>query len=218
LGENFMPVLVTDPDLESHLINDRKNGGDDRFDEVWEGVYIMAPLPNDEHQDLQANFVAALKDLFGWDSLARIRAGVNVSDRAEGWTHNYRCPDVAVFLPGNPAINHGTHWQGGPDFLVEIVSTGDQSAAKLPFYESIGVREVLFVHRNPWRLELRAAARMPAALEHVGTASLDANAELHSTVLPVTFQLIGATPRPNVRIALTPGAARTDSGRTSWLL
>src|SRR5438067_1116105 len=114
----------------------------------------MAPLPDDEHQDIQANFVAAFKDFFGWDSWAKVRAGVNVSDRNEGWEQNYRCPDVVVFLPGTRAINRGAHWEGGPDFLVEIASDRDRAREKLPFYAAVGVREVLIVDRNPWGLEL----------------------------------------------------------------
>ena len=30
-------------------------------------------------------------------------AGCNVTDREDDWMQNYRCPDVAVFLKGNPA-------------------------------------------------------------------------------------------------------------------
>ena len=106
-----MPVLVTDPDLEKRLIAARQEADSDRFDEVWDGLYIMAPLANDEHQDIQISFAAALKIALGWDSPAKVRPGVNVSDRAEDWINNYRCPDVVVYLPGNPAINHGTHWR-----------------------------------------------------------------------------------------------------------
>jgi len=56
-----MALLITDPKLESELIAERERCDGDRFDEVWEGIYVMAPLPNDEHQDIQANFVAAFK-------------------------------------------------------------------------------------------------------------------------------------------------------------
>ncbi len=80
--------------------------------------------------------------------------GVNVSDDPFDWTTNYRCPDVAVFLPGNPAEERETHFLGGPDFLVEIVSKHARSREKFGFYAKTGVRELLFVDRKPWKLEL----------------------------------------------------------------
>ena len=51
-----MAVLVTDPFLEDRLKADRAESGGDRFDEVWEGVYQMAPLANDDHQEIQSRF------------------------------------------------------------------------------------------------------------------------------------------------------------------
>ena len=127
---------------------------DDRWDEVWDGELLMSPSPNDPHQELQANFLYALMDTVTIPNLGRVRAGGNVSDRAQNWTKNYRCPDVIVYLNTNPAINHGTHWEGGPDFLVEILSPGDRALQKLPFYASINTREVLIIDRDPWQLSL----------------------------------------------------------------
>jgi Uma2 family endonuclease len=212
-----MAVLITDPDLASRLICERQRRDGDRFDEVWEGLYVIAPLPNDDHQDIQANFVAAIKEILGWDSPAKVRAGVNVSDRDADWTDNYRCPDVVVFLPGNPAINHGAHWQGGPDFLVEIVSKGDRSHEKLAFYASVGVREVLIVNRNPWTLELYSASGSPAIMQLVATATPADITELRSGVLPITLQLQPAVPRPRIQMALTrENTANPAGGRSSW--
>jgi len=214
-----MAVLVTDPDLETRLISERRNADSDRFDEVWEGLYVMAPLPNDEHQDIQARFVAAFQDGFGWDSPAKVRAGVNVSDRNEGWMENYRCPDVVVFFPGNKAINHGAHWEGGPDFLIEIVSKGDRSPEKLPFYAKVGVREVLIVCRNPWSLELYEATGSPTEMRLKGTATPQDKMELRSSVVPLTFQLYPAATRPRIKVTLTAARDGELAGaRTSWLV
>ena len=76
--------------------------------------------------------------------------GCNVSDQPERWKRNYRCPDVAVFLPGNPAEDRGTHWYGGPDFAAEVHSRFDRSRKKFGFYAKVGVRELLLVDRHPW--------------------------------------------------------------------
>jgi Uma2 family endonuclease len=67
---------------------------------------------------------------------------------------DYRCPDAMIYLRGNPAQNRGTHWYGGPDVAVEIVSPGDRSYEKLDFYAAVNTREVLIVDRKPWVLTL----------------------------------------------------------------
>jgi len=213
-----MALLVTDPDLQRRLLNERRRqDGADRFDEVWEGLYVMAPLPDNEHQEIQMNLGAAIVDAFGWDSSVLVRAGANVSDRDKDWTHNYRVPDVVVFLPGNPALNHGTHWQGGPDFLVEIVSRGDRARKKLPFYAKVGVREVLIVNRKPWSLEHYAATGSPAVLQLVTTHNLGSETEVRSGVLPMSFQLRPGIPRPRIQASLTGSqASEVTRGRTSW--
>ena len=53
-----MVVHVHDPLLEQQLKADRQLTGADRFDEVWEGIYMMAPLADDEHQDIQLKLAA----------------------------------------------------------------------------------------------------------------------------------------------------------------
>src|SRR5690242_18397668 len=110
-----MELVVTDPDLTERLIAERQASGGDRFDEVWEGTYVMAPIADNEHQNLAGNLTSIFRFLVGWDSPAMVLPGTNVSDREDQWEHNYRCPDVAVFLPATRARDMGTHWLGGPD-------------------------------------------------------------------------------------------------------
>ena len=47
-----MVALITDPNLEDRLVAQRRADGTDKYDEVWEGMYVMAPMANNEHQDL----------------------------------------------------------------------------------------------------------------------------------------------------------------------
>src|SRR5688572_26252010 len=106
-----MATLVFDQILARRLVDERRAAGTDRFDEVWEGTYVMAPLADDEHQDVQAGLVMVLRLLLGTGGgKSRVRAGVNVTDRDESWRENYRCPDVVVFNEGTTAENHGTYW------------------------------------------------------------------------------------------------------------
>ncbi|MGO9918852.1 MAG: Uma2 family endonuclease, partial [Isosphaeraceae bacterium] len=147
-----MAMLSVNPVDLAHLIRERRECGGDRYDEVWDGVYVMSPLADNEHQQLGFDLAWAIK--MGLGQRIRIFPGCNVSSRSQRWKRNYRCPDVAVFLPDNPAEDRKTHWFGGPDFAVEIQSPFDRSREKFGFYAKVGVRELMFVARRPWSLEL----------------------------------------------------------------
>lgn len=201
-----MAMLVLDSYVEEQLKAERAASGADRYDEVWEGVYMMAPIANNEHQDLQARLAAAIRNALGWSGPPRVHAGANVSDREEDWTHNYRCPDVVVVLPGSTARDCGTHWYGGPDFCAEIISRSDRSRDKLEFYSRIGVRELLLIDRDPWQVELYRLTH--GRLDLVGESTTESSVVLKSSVLPVSFRLIAGEPRPQIEVVHTDGVQR----------
>ena len=80
-----MTVLITDPAIADRLKAECELSDGGRFDEVWEDVYMKAPLPDDEHQDIQAKLTAVFQTAVGWTQFAQVRAGANVSDREAGW-------------------------------------------------------------------------------------------------------------------------------------
>lgn len=133
-----MPTLVMDPRIEEELLERRRACGGDRYDEVSDGVYVLAPMANIEHQELVINLGAAFHNVFAGRSDIRVFPGVNVSDREEEWEKNYRCPDVAVVLPGSRVVDCGAVYFGGPDFVVEVVSDYDRSREKFNFYAKGG--------------------------------------------------------------------------------
>ena len=99
-----MPILVLDPTCEAQLRQLWPGLDDDRLTEVWEGVTVMSPAANNDHQ----NLVNALGGVF-WLVIesagrGRVLQGVNLSDRTPNWLDNYRNPDVAAYLNGNPAV------------------------------------------------------------------------------------------------------------------
>ena len=110
-GGPTMTTTVTEPQAQAEVA-----WRDDSRDEMWHGRLVMSPqrkhgtppLPGRNHGG-------------GCSPPSRGRPGVgvytdyNLSDRVEGWAKNFRLPDVGVYLAGNPAIDHGTHMQGGPD-------------------------------------------------------------------------------------------------------
>jgi hypothetical protein len=201
-----MTMMVLDIAEQKRLKAERALTGADRFDEVWEGVYMMAPLANNEHQLFTSQLGGIFMVVVPWPEVAMTLVGCNVSDREKGWKRNYRCPDVAVFLKGTTAKDCGTHWFGGPDFALEVVSPNDRSREKLAFYAKIGVRELLIVDRKPWRLELYRLRE--GVLRRVGTSAAKRPTILASEVLPLTFALESAKPRPRLVVATADGSRR----------
>ncbi len=147
-------LMVNDPQLARELIADRQARQIDRYDEVWDDVYMMSPLANNEHQSLATELAAAISTVVDWNNLGRTLAGANVSNRRDDWTRNYRIPDVLVFTNNTTAQDCDTHWLGGPDLAIEIVSPGDRTLEKLDFYASVGTEELLVIDRHPWQLTL----------------------------------------------------------------
>jgi Uma2 family endonuclease len=204
-----MAVMVLDPYVEEQLLAKRMACDGQQHDEVWEGVYVMTPLPNNEHQELLFEFVHVLGEVVKRAGLGRVFPGVNLSDRNEGWTENFREPDVAVFLRDTKAISHGAHWQGAADFLIEIVSPGERIHDKIPFYSRIGVVELLVIDREPWTLELYC--HQDGQLTKVGQSTPSAGSVLVSRSVGLTFQLLPGDPRPQIQV-MHPASGR------QWLI
>ncbi len=196
-----MPVLITDPVYEEKIRAELENAVEKRRDEVWDGVLVVPPLANNEHQFLVTRLALALWGAVDLAAGDQVLAGCNVSDRETGWTENYREPDVAVYLRANPAKDCDTHWCGGPDLLVEVVSPGEDPRQKLGFYARVNTREVLVVDRSPWSLELYRL--QGGKLEGVGRSEEANPAVLASVVLPLTFRLQSGTARPVVVVTHT---------------
>ena len=194
-----MVALITDPNLEDRLIAQRRADGIDKYDEVWEGIYVMAPMANNEHQDLVDELCTILTLAVKWPGLGRVNPGVNVSDRKTEWRENYRCPDVAVFLNETQAEDCGTHWFGGPDLAIEIVSPFDRSLEKLPFYASVGVRELMFIQRDPWAIVLHRLT--DDGLVEAGRSTIADSKLLVSEVVPLSWQLQLTDGQPAIRVS-----------------
>ncbi|MFQ5732084.1 MAG: Uma2 family endonuclease [Planctomycetaceae bacterium] len=204
-----MDALICDPETTEQLIARRRDMGVDQYDEVWDGVYVMSPMANNEHQSFVGRLNTAFEIAVEWAKLGVSIPGVNVSDRKDDWQSNYRVPDVAVFLNDTQAENCDTFWYGGPDFAVEIVSPGDKTREKLDFYAKVGTRELLIIDRDPWALELCRFADGKLASTH--KASVAGPAQLKSNVVPLTFALAPADPRPAIQVA-------HDDGQQRWVI
>jgi Uma2 family endonuclease len=132
-----MRTLVCDPppaDLEAFLER-RKKLGQDRHDEVWEGVLHIMPFASGEH-----SYIAhQLAVIFG--PLARA-AGLwptvefNLGDSKD----DYRVPDGGLHRTRPRGV-----WIHTAAMVIEILSPGDETWEKLPFYAAHHVDEVLIV-------------------------------------------------------------------------
>jgi Uma2 family endonuclease len=133
-----MTTLVLDPPPVEFqaLLERRKRLDQDRKDEVWEGVYHMAPAPHDTHADLQQQLAELIGPLARQASLRPLISGeFNI-----GEPDNFRVPDGGLLRDREPATWHPT-----AALAVEIVSPGDASWDKLPFYAAHNVEELLIV-------------------------------------------------------------------------
>lgn len=192
-----MAILVLDPLKESRIRGLWPGVDDDRWTEVWEGVTVMSPLANNEHQRIATRLTRIIGLVIDGE-LGEVIQGVNLTDRTPNWVENYRNPDVVVFLAGTTAVDHETHYLGGPDFAAEIISPGEEPTAKFAFYESIGTREVMVLHRDPWRLELFALRDRRLTL--VGASEPAAPTVVASAALGLTFALISGDARPQIAV------------------
>ena len=198
-GYGTMTAIIADHELEQELIRRRQETGADRWDEVWEGVYVMNPLPNPEHQRIVARLGSVLSTLFDFSGLGRVYPGINYASNAKDWQHDYRCPDVAIFLNDNPdAQEHDAFYTGAADFFVEVVSPDDRVREKIPFYEKLGVYELLIVDRDPWQLEL--FRDIGGKLASAAVSTVENGTVIETERLSVTFQLVPGKERPGIRV------------------
>jgi Uma2 family endonuclease len=194
-----MTAVILDKSLERQIIARRRRLGIDHHDEVWDGVYVMSPPPDVEHSGATNDLATIFTMVIKWAGLGEVFSEVGISDRNEGWEKNFRVPDVTVFLKGNPAEDCETHWCGGPDFAVEVVSPNDRTRKKIPFYEKVGTRELLVVDRRPWRLTLYRL--VDGELRDVGQSTPADPNTLSSSVVPLSFQLTESAQRPAILVA-----------------
>jgi Uma2 family endonuclease len=192
-----MVAKVLDIYLEERLIAERRALGLDKFDEVWDAEYVMSPVANDEHQRIVGFIHGVLTLLFQFPRLAEVRQGINLTNRPDDWTKNYRVPDVVLFFPNGQGVCHDTFWTGGPDFAVEVVSEGEDPEAKFEFYGGLNTRELLIVHRDPWRLEFYGPE--PKGMRLLRAANVNQPGLVSSSV-GLTFSLSGGEDDPELTL------------------
>ncbi len=161
-------------DAPESLLAERRKLGHDRFDEMWEGELHMVPPPGAGHQSLGSALVAAWWPL-GASSGLRVTYETGVFDPEVADFSSYRQPDVVVWRAEH-ATERGV--EGRAELAVEIRSPDDETYQKIPFYDRVGVGELLVVELDhSVRLWSRPEAGGPlteVAPDEAGWITLDA--------------------------------------------
>jgi Uma2 family endonuclease len=180
-------VLLQPP---QSFLDERRRTGADRWDEVWQGVLHMVPPSSNWHQCFGTKLLVALvpvAEALGLEASYKtglFRPGAGESD--------YRVPDLVV---SRPEARSKRGVEGRAELVVELLSEDDESREKLPFYESLGVQEVLLVDPESREVEFYV---LRGGKLHVVLP--DAEGGVRSQVLGIAFKPIAG---PKLRV-LTP--------------
>jgi Uma2 family endonuclease len=133
-----MQTLVLDPPTAGleDLLERRHRSGLDRLDEVWGGVLHMVPAPSGEHAYLAQQLAELLGPPARAAGLIPAIGEFNLGDSDD----DFRVPDGGLHRVRPAGV-----WQPTAALVLEIVSPGDESWKKLPFYAARRVDEVLIV-------------------------------------------------------------------------
>jgi Uma2 family endonuclease len=132
-----MATVVLDPyayELDA-LKERRRVSGLDRLDEVWDGVLHMVPAPSGPHSTIEwqlARLLGPLAERAGLHAGGQFNLGED--------EHDFRVPDGGLHCVP-PLVT----WYSTAALVVEIVSPGDETWQKLPFYAAHDVDEAMIV-------------------------------------------------------------------------
>jgi len=131
-------TLVLEPETAGldEVLERRRRSGLDRLDEVWEGVLHLVPAPRGEDAYVKQQLAEILDRPARAEGLVPAMGSFNLGESE----HDYRVPDGAI----HRERPHGV-WLATAAIVVEVVSPGDESWEKLPFYARHGVDEILLV-------------------------------------------------------------------------
>lgn len=149
-------LFVSDPPEIVAIRERRKALGQDRYDEVWEGVYHVAPEAHGRHGLTQVSVslsLSPLADAVGLWLSGPFNLGTSKDD--------FRVPDF-----GFHQVEPLQVWVPTAVIVGEVLSPDDESRDKLAFYAARGVEEVLLV--DPPRAHGRAAAARPPGVGALG--------------------------------------------------
>ncbi|MHB1861183.1 MAG: Uma2 family endonuclease [Solirubrobacteraceae bacterium] len=161
-------LLPDQPPAElEELLERRRRLRLDQRDEVWDGVLHVNPPPSFAHERLASELHWLLRP-------HAVGAGLYLAGAVGvGVKNNNRVPDLALQRPEDAQ----PQWQQTAALVVEIISPGDETMDKLPFYAAHDVDELLIVDpqtRSVQWLRLTGGSYEPA--EHSSLIDLGPDA------------------------------------------
>ena len=140
-------MKVVMPEAPSHILQWRVRTGADRWDEMWQGVLHMPPMPNRTHQELEGALERWLWYHWAEPQGNKVYHQINVAPIGS-WPNDYRIPDLVLLTPERFDIDHDEYFEGAPTVVVEIRSPGDETLDKMSFYAKLGAPEMWIIDRD----------------------------------------------------------------------
>jgi Uma2 family endonuclease len=134
-----MATFVRDPEpVELQELREYRERHDlDHWDEVWDGVLHMNPIPTGEHQYVLQQLAVLLDPLARRVDLVPL---INEFGLGRQGKSNFRVPDGGL----HRALPRGVY-QTTAALVIEVVSPGDETWNKLSFYVAHDVDELLII-------------------------------------------------------------------------
>jgi Uma2 family endonuclease len=139
--------------VHESILEERRQLGHDRFDEVWDGVIHMVPFPTTRHACVVTDLSNALDQIATRRGLRCFSQGIGIYPAGSPGHRNYRGPDCVV-VDRKHLSDRGI--EGHAALVVEVISPDDESRKKLSFYAAVGVREVWLVDPAKRSIEVLA--------------------------------------------------------------
>ena len=161
--------------VPEHFLEERHERGQDKADELWDGVLHMPPTPSSAHCRVDFDLLVVLIPIAkrrGWSVFAD-SFGIYDHDK------NYRVPDGCVVSP-EQISERGAE---SAKLVIEMLSPHDEAREKFPFYAKLGVSEIWLI--EPYSREHEIHVLHDG--RYIRTESIDG--ATHSTILDVTLEL-----------------------------
>ena len=133
-----MRTVVLDPDSAGieEFMERRRRSGLHRFDEVWDGVLHLVHAPRGDHAYVKHQLAVILGGPARDAGLVPAMGAFNLGESE----HDYRVPDGGIHRDRPRGV-----WIATAAIVIEIVSPGDESWEKLPYYARQSVDEIVIV-------------------------------------------------------------------------
>jgi Uma2 family endonuclease len=187
-----MRAVMIDPPPE--MLEERRRLGQDKRDEVWDGVVHMVPPASSPHQYFGSDLEFVLRRVCTPRGLRVGREqGVLAPETAD--FSNYRVPDINV---AQPRFVSRRGVEGRAELVVEVLSPKDESRDKFDFYARCDVQEVWLVDPDTRAIEvytLRGGKYFAVTPDLAGI--------VHAPVLAIDMTIVDG---PKLRLVWVDGA------------